>query len=70
MKIVPIKILFLFVVVFSGVTGYAKNAPPPPGIPPPPGLPINGGVMALFIVSIIYGLYKIYQFKLNKKTPI
>ncbi len=70
MKIVPIKILCLFVMVCTGITGFAKNAPPPPGIPPPPGLPINGGVFALFILCLIYGLYKIHQFNINKKTPI
>ena len=42
--------------------------PPPPTPPPPPGLPVDSGVMVLFVVSLIYGLYKVYKFNLNKKT--
>jgi hypothetical protein len=68
MKIVPSKILIIMVLIsvsaFAGPVG-----PPPPGIPPP-GLPIDSGVLLLFIAAIGYGFYKIYQQKLNKKTPM
>ncbi|MCA0152432.1 hypothetical protein [Winogradskyella vincentii] len=39
--------------------------PPPPMPPPPPGLPIDGGVVALFLVAIIFGAFKILQ--INKQ---
>ena len=48
---------------FTGFASMAQGAtPPPPMPPPPPGLPIDGGIIALFVVALIYGVYKI-----NKK---
>ncbi len=43
----------------------SANNPPPPAVPPP-GSPINSGVFILLIISVAYGVYKIYQF--NKKN--
>ena len=34
------------------------DMPPPPMPPPPPGLPIDDGIIALFIVALLYGVYK------------
>lgn len=56
--------LLVSVVAFAGPVG-----PPPPQVPPPPGLPIDSGVMALAVAALVYGLYKVHQFKQNKKTP-
>jgi hypothetical protein len=72
MKIVPNKTLYALVAMFSGVSAFAgpgNQAPPQPGLPPPPGLPIDGSIVMLFVAAIAFGLYKIYQAKLNKKTP-
>ncbi len=39
----------------------AQDMPQPPAPPPPPGLPIDDGLVALFMVALIYGVYKINQ---------
>jgi hypothetical protein len=33
-------------------------------------LPIDGSVLLLLFVAVLFGLYKIYNFKTNKKNPI
>lgn len=64
------KGLSILVVLFTGVFGYAAPVDPPqPTPPPPPGLPIDGGLLILFIISVLFGIYKIYQYNINKKTP-
>ena len=69
MRIPPNSILG--VLVFLTVSAFAgPKGPPPPGIPPPPGLPIDGSVLLLLFVAVLFGLYKIYNFKTNKKNPI
>jgi hypothetical protein len=70
MKITTNKIiivLFLFTAsIFAGPAG-----PPPPGMPPgPPGGPIDSGVWYLAFSAIFFGVYKIYQLQLHKKTPM
>ncbi len=70
MKITTNKIiivLFLFTAsIFAGPSG-----PPPPGMPPPPpSAPIDSGVWFLAFTAILFGVYKIYQLQLNKKTPM
>ena len=68
MKIVPAIILNSF--ILFGASAYAApEGPPPPGVPPP-GLPIDGGVVLLLVAALCYGIYKINQFKFNKKTPM
>jgi len=74
MKIVPNKILSALVAISCTIPAVAipngpGNGPPAPGLPPP-GLPIDGGIVALGAAALIFGILKIYQFKLNKKTPI
>ena len=36
-----------------------STPPPPMPPPPPPGLPIDGGIIALFVVALVYGIYKV-----------
>jgi hypothetical protein len=68
MKILQSKILII--IVLFGTTVYAgPSGPPPPGVPPP-GLPIDGTVGLLFGAALLYGMYKIYKLRLNKKTPM
>tara|TARA_R110002049_G_scaffold136075_2_gene295760 strand:- start:187 stop:375 length:189 start_codon:yes stop_codon:yes gene_type:complete len=51
-----------------GFTSMAQgDTPPPPMPPPPPGLPIDGGIIALFIVALGYGVYKTYKLS-SKRT--
>lgn len=72
MRIIPNKISSVLVMLFTCVFSYAApgGTPPPPTPPPPPGLPVDGGIMVLLFVSVLYGLYKIYQLNINKKTPV
>ena len=41
------------------------STPPPPRPPPPPGLPIDSGIIVLFVVGLVYGIYIAH--KLSKK---
>ena len=68
MRIVPNKILTVLAFALTNLT-FARNAPPPPRGPGiPPGLPVDNGVLFLFAAAVIFGLYKIYQFKQYKKS--
>ncbi|MFP4844520.1 hypothetical protein [Winogradskyella sp. PE311] len=40
--------------------------PPPPTPPPPPGLPIDGGMMVLFVVALVFGIIKTHSISKNK----
>ena len=56
-------------ILFSliGFMSMAQGAtPPPPMPPPPPGLPIDSGVVILFLVALLFGVYKALQF--NKQN--
>jgi hypothetical protein len=73
MKIVPTRILILLALIFplaDCIAAPVNNPPPPTNLPPPPpGLPVDNGIVLLLVASILYGIYKVYQFNLNKKTP-
>jgi len=43
------------------------GTPPPPMPPPPPGLPIDGAIVALFVIALVYGVYKTCKLS-SKKT--
>lgn len=64
MTISPKKIAFTVCSFIMSVGGYAFQNPRPPEPqtlgtpPPPPGFPIDNGVMVLFAVALIYGIYK------------
>jgi hypothetical protein len=70
MKIVPNrKIIILAVCVLSAFNAFAEPEPPPPSTPPPPpGLPLDGGVLLLVIISLLYGCYKIYRSNIKKAS--
>ncbi|EDP72769.1 hypothetical protein FBALC1_16747 [Flavobacteriales bacterium ALC-1] len=53
------SILLFFVGFIS--TAQDGNIPPPPSGPDPPGAPIDGGIIILFLVALIYGIYKTYK---------
>ena len=36
----------------------AQGVPPPQGPPPPPGLPIDGPVIIVLVIGLIYGILK------------
>ena len=37
---------------------------------PPPGLPIDENIIVLILISLIFGIYIIYNHKLKTKTPV
>jgi len=51
---------------FIGFASMAQVGPPPPAGPTPPPLPIDGGIVVLFIVALVYGIYKVN--KISKRV--
>ena len=47
----------------ASTTSFAQEGPPPPMPPPPPGLPIDGPIIFLVLVGIIYGVIKTLEIK-------
>ncbi len=37
---------------------FLTQGPPPPAPPPPPGLPIDGAVILVLVLGILYGVSK------------
>lgn len=48
------KFLTVAILLISAI-GFAQGPPPPP----PPGLPIDGGIFALAVIGLFYGIKKI-----------
>ncbi|HWR94005.1 MAG TPA: hypothetical protein VN192_02260 [Flavobacterium sp.] len=69
MKLMIDKVFILFVLIFIDTVVYAGPNPPPPAVPPP-GTPIDGGICAMFVIAVMFGIYKVHQYKKYKKTPI
>lgn len=76
MRIVPNKFLTALMGCFIGMvsvsSSYASAVAniqnPPPPTPPPPGLPIDGGVVLLLLLGLVFAFYK-FNYKQNiKKT--
>ena len=62
--------IILIVFVLTGMSVFGQGPPPPPPPPDVPAVPIGGNLFVLLLVATIYGAYKIYDLKLNKKTPM
>ena len=62
------KPFFAVVLFFVTIASQAKQGPPPPLPPPPPGLPIDGYIYVLLVVSLAFGIYKIYNNKTIKTS--
>ena len=56
--------LFMFFSLITIAQG-VNVPPPPPPQPPPPGLPIDSGIAVLFVVTLVFGVYK--AIKISKK---
>ncbi|WP_394757980.1 PID-CTERM protein-sorting domain-containing protein [Flavobacterium sp.] len=69
MNIAPKKISLSLLALLATFTTLAAPpvGPPPPTPPPPPGLPIDGSVVLLVTVAIVYGFYTLKKFKLQSK---
>lgn len=62
MKLAPI--LFVFA---NAVYAYQGPIPPPPsGPPPPPGLPIDGAVIFVLALGVLYGAIKHFNYIKSK----
>ena len=63
------KMLASILFFFTGFVAVAQGAgPPPPQPPPPPGFPIDNGIVVLFVLAIVYGLYKAYKLSKTKTS--
>ena len=40
----------------------AQDTPPPPVPPPPPGLPVDGAVLFVLVIGLLYGVKKRVEF--------
>jgi hypothetical protein len=68
-KLILASILSLVVGFVSAAQGI--DNPPPPMPPPPPGLPIDGSVIAVLVLGLIYGAYyksRLLKSKTNKRS--
>lgn len=52
----------LFVLISFVCTAQLGGDPPPPMPPPPPGLPVDGVVLFVLVIGIIYGIKKKLEF--------
>ncbi len=52
----------LFVLI-SFVCVAQVSGPPPPSPPPPPGLPVDGGILTLLGLGLVYGAKKLLKTK-------
>ncbi len=50
------KAIIFLAFIFIANVAFAQGPPPPP-----PGLPIDGGIIGLFAVAIVYAIKKIYN---------
>ncbi|MGV9002644.1 PID-CTERM protein-sorting domain-containing protein [Flavobacterium sp.] len=70
MRIVTNRLIALILALAlpSGVVFGASDPPPPSTPPPPPGLPIDGSLYVLLVISLIFGIYKVYKYHSIKKA--
>ena len=55
----------LFILVSFVCAAQGIDNPPPPMPPPPPGLPIDGSVLLVLVLGLIYGVY--FRIKVSKQ---
>nr|WP_315151804.1 hypothetical protein [uncultured Flavobacterium sp.] len=72
MKTILKKALYKGSIVLFCLYGYVAYADPDPPIDPPPeeDAPIDGNITILILIAVLFGIYTIYKYKLNKKRPI
>jgi hypothetical protein len=69
MKIKLNKFRLLILLLFWTLFTFAQTPPPPPG-EPPPVLPIGEFMGFVVFLTLIFGIYIIYNFKIKQKTPM
>lgn len=80
MKTILNKALYKVSILLFCLYGYVAHADCIDGVdengnpcsPPPPeeDLPIDGNITILIFIAVLFGIYIIYKYKLNKKRPI
>ncbi|AWM13251.1 hypothetical protein NHF50_05170 [Flavobacterium sp. NRK F10] len=69
MKLAVQKIVLVFVALLNVDMALAADpTPPPPTPPPPPGLPIDGGLVFLFFLALIFGYFISKKYISAKKS--
>ncbi|KIX20734.1 hypothetical protein SY27_12665 [Flavobacterium sp. 316] len=69
MKLVINRIVFIVAFLMSFYNGFSQETPPPPTPPPGDPVPIDGGIVLMFFVAILFGYY-ISRYFYNKKSSI
>ncbi len=70
MKLILRIYLTFLGLLMTNLSLHAQEDPPPPPPSEEEVLPIDGGVFILLAISILFGLYKLYQYKQQKKIPV
>ena len=72
MRVLFKEIYCLIAILFGAVSMYAKETPPSPRNfpPPPPGGAIDGELLLLFGVALLFGFYTIYTSRLKNKRSV
>jgi hypothetical protein len=71
MRFVPKSLIVLaFTLVSVTIFAVENPGPPPPNPPPPPAAPIDGVLVVLMIIGLIYAFYKFNNSSINKKSPL
>ena len=72
MRFVPKKITLIIIAIYMLPHFiFAEPAPPAPapqGAPPPPGTPVDEGILLLLVISLVFGIYKIYKSNIKKAS--
>lgn len=66
MKLHTKMILTSTFISFISATAMAQDTPPPPMPPPPPGLPIDGPILIIVGIALIYGIKKALEIRQNE----
>jgi len=71
MKITKTLYLVIFITLINVSGVLAQNLPEPePEVPPPPGAAIDQSILVLLSCGLIFGMYSIYRYDLNKKASM
>lgn len=75
MKIIIHRFFAIWMCLLSVSVAFAGSPKPPApnqktALPPPPGQPIDENIYLMLFLAVLFGLYMIYRYQLNKKTPI
>ena len=70
MKITKTLYLVIFITLINVYGVFGQPPEPEPEVPPPPGAAIDQSILVLLSCGLIFGMYSIYRYDLNKKASI